>query len=1142
VDKLMPPEPLTKTFTIKNDGEVDLMGIVVHAPTGSAASDYTLDLTGTATTLIPGASTTFTITFSPSRIGTRNAAIVIDSNDLDENPFNLALTGIGSIARDVLEGWVYTYSGPTAPATPRNGLATAVAVQKSTTRDEAVAVFATGHTTNAAGNTDIYTAKYEPVTGALLWSKTYNGTANGTDDANAIVVDGNGDVLITGYTTNGFGNADVYVAKYAGGDGTLLWQKIYGGPGQAADMGNSIAVDAAGNVAVAGYGKNIGTDFFAAKYSSDGSTTYFERLIDGGSYYYVDQATSVAIDASGNVALAGYSKTSNNSNKDFRVMKLASADGTTLWSWNKDGATSNDDQAYSVAFTAGGEVVAAGTAHSATYDLFTVKLDSGGTVLWQKQWDSPYGSSDAAFDMAVTSAGDVVVGGASYTSASVQDGYVAKYNGSTGALIWDRRFNGPAGLQDSLTSLDLDALDNVVVTGYSENASLTYDVLTAKMLAADGDLLWERRYNGAADKHDYGYAVAISPDGNLYVGGYATAAGDTTDFLVKNYQALKPVVQTAQTITFANPGTQTAGVPLTLSATATSGLTVRFSVVSGPAQISESSNTVVNFTGGGGGTTVTVRATQSGSSTYAAAAAVDQTFTVNKSDQTISFVLPAQLNSTAQWPLTGVATSGQSVSYSVQSGPGSITAGVLSFSGTGAVVVRASQAGDAMYNAAADVDATVTVVNHVPVIIFDNIAENWRDRYAGSGAGEGNDLALQLSGNDAVAGFVGGYTTTGTGKDLYLVKYLADGTKSWSVTSGTSGNDEAMAVRVDGSGDVYVAGYVTTGTGQDVYVAKHSGTDGTKIWSYTYNGAGNGNDVGVSLDLEGSTNVVVGGYAVGAGTSNDFFAAKLAQGNGAVVWTSTQNRTTTTSDVPAKVVVGSDGSVVLGGITGSDAWTVKLAAGDGTKIWQQIYNFAGKPDGVRGLALDAANNVIIAAYSQGANYDMYTAKYASLDGTLIWGRRYNSSFNSSDAPWDLVVDEDANVFVTGTSYRSASVRDGMTLKYAGLDGTLLWEGRFNGSNNGNDENTSISLDGIGNPVVGGYTTRSDGTTDVYLAKHNKAAPGALRWQRIFDGDNNKNDSIKKVKVDPNGVVWMAGASTTSGGALEVLVLRDIPTP
>ncbi|MCX6840647.1 MAG: SBBP repeat-containing protein, partial [Verrucomicrobia bacterium] len=65
------------------------------------------------------------------------------------------------------------------------------------------------------------------------------------------------------------------------------------------------------------------------------------------------------------------------------------------------------------------------------------------------------------------------------------------------------------------------------------------------------------------------------------------------------------------------------------------------------------------------------------------------------------------------------------------------------------------------------------------------------------------------------------------------------------------------------------------------------------------------------------------------------------------------------------------------------------------------------------------------------------------------------------------------------------------------------------------------------------------STDVYLAKHNKG-PGTLRWQRSFDGANNKNDNVKKVLADPNGNVWMAGSATSSGGQKEVLMLRHIP--
>ncbi|MDH4453353.1 MAG: autotransporter-associated beta strand repeat-containing protein [Verrucomicrobiota bacterium] len=1144
VDKVIPSVSLIKTFTIKNEGEVDLMGIWVHAATGPAAADYTVDASLTAAVLRPGASTTFKVTFDPTRIGTRPAAIVIDNNDLNENPFNIALTGSGNLARDIQYVWKHSYGGPDAPGTPRSGAARAVAVQKSTTKDEALAVFATGCTTNAAGNKDVYTTKYHPVTGAVIWERFFDRGVGRDDECVAIAVDHSGAVIVTGYTTNAAGHFDVLTVKYAS-DGTPLWDKIYSGLGNNHDSGNSVAVDASGNVAVAGYGVNAagGMDWFVARYSSDGSTTYFEQLVEGGNHR-TDAASAVAVDAAGNLLVAGYKRNALN-NKDFMVRKLSAANGVEQWQWVVNGPSNTDDEAFGVAVDSSGAVFATGTVRGIHFDLYTVKLNSAGAMQWANQSDSGFSSSDAGYQVVVDSQGDVAVAGVSY--APLSDGYVVKYSGATGAQRWSRRFNGAASQWDYLTSIDLDLLGNVVVVGTSQNANGSYDVLTAKMLAADGGLLWEQRFDGSGTGllSDLGNAVAVSPDGNIFVAGSATVetgAGEhnPTDFLVVNYNAIIPAVQAAQTITFANPGAQSSSTPLNLVATASSGLAVHFTVISGPAQMDPVVNTRLNFTGNG---SVTVRASQSGNRVLDAAPSVNQTFTVNRVAQTLAFTLPATLSSTAQWPLTGVASSGLAVTYSILSDPGSIASisgGILSFTGIGSVTVRASQAGDGRFNAAVDVDSVVSVFNNAPILMLDNVAENWRDLFPGSGAGEGNDIALQLSGNDAVAGFVAGYTSTGTGKDLYLAKYHSNGTKRWTRISGTSGDDEARAVVVDGNGDVVVAGYITGANGQDVFVAKYNGgSGGAPIWSYSYNGAGNGNDVGVSLALQGLTNVVVGGYAVGAGTSNDFFAAKLDLTTGAAVWTSTQNRTTTTSDVPARVVVGTDGSVVLAGITNSDAWTVKLAASNGTKVWEQRYNFANKPDAVRGLALDGANNVIIAAYSQGNNYDMYTAKYAALDGSLIWGQRYNSSFNSSDAPWDMALDEDANVYVTGASYRSASVRDGMTLKYAGLNGTLLWEGRYNGTSSANDENFTIALDGIGNPVISGYTTNTDGSTDVYLAKHNKG-PGTLRWQRSFDGANNKNDNVKKVCADPNGNVWMAGSVTSSGGQKEVLMLRHIP--
>ncbi len=110
------------------------------------------------------------------------------------------------------------------------------------------------------------------------------------------------------------------------------------------------------------------------------------------------------------------------------------------------------------------------------------------------------------------------------------------------------------------------------------------------------------------------------------------------------------VIQVAQSINFAALSDKTYGAgTFAVGATATSGLSVAFAVVSGPAAISGG---IVTLTGAG---SVTLRASQSGDSTYAAAADVERSFTVAK----------AALMATAasQSRLYGVANPALTVAY-----------------------------------------------------------------------------------------------------------------------------------------------------------------------------------------------------------------------------------------------------------------------------------------------------------------------------------------------------------------------------------------------------------------------------------------------------------------------------------------------
>lgn len=87
--------PKTLTFTVKNKGAGSLIGLAITKD-GTDSAEFTVS-NPLATTVAPNGSTTFTVKFSPSGPGARTAAIHIASNDENENPFNIALTGTGFV-------------------------------------------------------------------------------------------------------------------------------------------------------------------------------------------------------------------------------------------------------------------------------------------------------------------------------------------------------------------------------------------------------------------------------------------------------------------------------------------------------------------------------------------------------------------------------------------------------------------------------------------------------------------------------------------------------------------------------------------------------------------------------------------------------------------------------------------------------------------------------------------------------------------------------------------------------------------------------------------------------------------------------------------------------------------------------------
>lgn len=86
-----------ETFTIRNTGNAELTGLSI-ALQGKHASGFRVSSLRLKS-LPPGATTTFKVAFKPGIKGNQACILRIKSNDADENPFDIKLSGTGILAK-----------------------------------------------------------------------------------------------------------------------------------------------------------------------------------------------------------------------------------------------------------------------------------------------------------------------------------------------------------------------------------------------------------------------------------------------------------------------------------------------------------------------------------------------------------------------------------------------------------------------------------------------------------------------------------------------------------------------------------------------------------------------------------------------------------------------------------------------------------------------------------------------------------------------------------------------------------------------------------------------------------------------------------------------------------------------------------
>ena len=198
-----------------------------------------------------------------------------------------------------------------------------------------------------------------------------------------------------------------------------------------------------------------------------------------------------------------------------------------------------------------------------------------------------------------------------------------------------------------------------------------------------------------------GTLVHITGAGSCTV--HADQAGDSNYFAAPQVDRTFSIAKANQSIAF-SVANHTYGDPdFLISATATSGLTVSFSVLSGTCTVV---GNTVHITGAGN---CTIRASQGGNTNYNPAPNEDRTFNVFQASQTITFPsIPTHTWGDPNFNVSATSDSGLTVTFTAV-GDCTVAGTLVHITGAGSCTVTAHQPGDINYNPASDVNRTFTI-------------------------------------------------------------------------------------------------------------------------------------------------------------------------------------------------------------------------------------------------------------------------------------------------------------------------------------------------------------------------------------------------------------------------------------------------
>jgi hypothetical protein len=397
----------------------------------------------------------------------------------------------------------------------------------------------------------------------------------------------------------------------------------------------------------------------------------------------------------------------------------------------------------------------------------------------------------------------------------------------------------------------------------------------------------------------------------------------------------------------------------------------------------------------------------------------------------------------------------------------------------------------------------------------------WAKKGISEGFENGNAIVADDSGNVYVTGqfeFLSVFDNVSIyssgSHDIFVAKYLSDGTLKWIRRAGGHHGDVGHAIAIDDQHNVYVTGEIedtvqfgniqkVAAGGNDIFVAKYD-ANGNILWVQSA-GAQLGTDKGRAIAVSPSGNVYVTGFFTYSTTF---------------------------------------GSITLSTSGANDIFITKFDT-DGQVIWAKKAGGSGQDRGY-GLVLDGAENVYVTGtFTRSAvfknttitnpgSHSSFLAKY-DKDGNLQWVNSAGACCDTTKAN-AVALDENGNIYVTGyfkgntafgtTTFSTDTLSEVFLVKYD-PSGNVIWAKRAGG--NEDDGSYGVCVDTSNHLVYITGSVRSSGYfdskpytisgfMDIFIASYDM--DGNVVWLKLYGG--HYRDAGAAITVDPKGYIYSTG--------------------